>query len=88
MTIVYGVVVLMLPSLTPVTVTICGVSQPPAPEAGVKVTLPGETVPTVGVSLLREMLTSALGCEVNWMVKVAVVSGVVAQLVDSTSTPT
>ena len=54
-------------SLNPVTVTVCDIFQLAAP----KVTLGGETVPSVESLLLRTILTLAVGWEVSTMVKVA-----------------
>ena len=78
---------LIVPSVPPVTVIVCGVSQLPVP-ALVKVTdESGGTLPAVGVSLANEIVTLALGCEFKRMVKVAVVPGVVEQVVGVTNTP-
>ena len=55
-------------SLTPVTVTVCGVFQ----FAFVKVTLAGLTVPSTVLLELRPIVTSAVGCEFSTTVKVAV----------------
>src|SRR4051812_10483071 len=79
---------LVVPSVPPVTVIVCGVSQLPVPEF-VKVTEEsGGTLPAVGWSLSSEMVTLPLGCDFKRMVNVAVVPGVVEQVVGVTSTPT
>ena len=66
------IVYVMLPSTcgssTPVTVTVWGTFQ----FAGVKFTLAGVTVPSAVLLELRSIVTSAVGCDVRTMVKVAV----------------
>ena len=56
-------------SATPVTVTVSATFQSPS----VKVTEAGETVPSLRSSDVRPMVTSAVGCDVSTIVKVAVV---------------
>ena len=55
-------------SLTPVTVTVCGIFQ----LAGVNVRLAGSTVPSAVSVELSAIVTSAVGCDVRTTVYVAV----------------
>src|SRR6478735_1697618 len=74
----------MVPSSTPVTVTCWATFQVVA----VKESVAGATVPSVTVSLERAMLTGPSGWDLRTTVKVAVVPGVVAQVVGATVMPT